>query len=245
MSLCDDVVVVAAAADVAGAEAAAAEGAAAALDVDAAAAEAEVADGPVAVAHTHPPTDSSPVVAAAAALQTQAQHPTPMAVAFAVDPDSAHHTRDTSRTAEAGRTDYAEVALGPVGASRMALAAHTAQAGVVGKVDEAAAIPSVHDTMRNSRKVLAARELGVVRSGVGSRLGKMWMGEGQGWRIVGAGARVQAVVVDLVGAVAGADPFADDAAGHSTHTGERYEEAVGAVGCTSPSYNRNAQVAVA
>lgn len=173
MSLCDDVV--AAAADVAGAEAAA-EHEAAALDV-VAAAETEVADE-VVVAHTHPPTDSFPAVAAAA-LQMQARYPTPMAVAFAVDPDSAQvepHTRDTSRTAaEAGRMDYAGAALGagPVGASRMALAAHTAQAGVVGTVVEAAAILSVLGTTRNSRKGLEARELGVVRSGVGSRLEKM------------------------------------------------------------------------
>lgn len=60
-----------------------------------------------------------------------------------------------------------------------------------------------------------------------------------------AGVRVQAVV-DLVGAVEGADPFADDVAGHSTHIGERHEEeAAGVVGCTSPSYNRNAPVVAA
>ena len=200
-------VVVVAAADVAGAGAAAVaaeDGAAAlgvALDVDAAVAEAEaeLADEPVAVvAHTHPPMDSFPAVAAEAARQTQAPCPTLVAVGFAVDPDSVQaepHTRDTSRTAEAGRTDYAGVAsgVGQVDALRRALAAHTAQAGVVGKVGEAVAILSVHGMMRNSRKGLAARELGVVRSGVGSRLGMMrmrllWEGEEQGWRIVGAGA---------------------------------------------------------
>ena len=200
-------VVVAAAADVAGAgaaAAAAADGAAAlgvALDVDAAVAEAEaeLADEPVAVvAHTHPPMDSFPAVAAEVVRQTQAPCPTLVAVGFAVDPDSVQaepHTRDTSRTAEAGRTDYAGVAsgVGQVDASRRALAAHTAQAGVVGKVGEAVAILSVHGTMRNSHKGLAERELGVVRSGVGSRLGMMrmrllWEGEEQGWRIVGAGA---------------------------------------------------------
>ena len=199
--------VVAAAADVAGAgaAAAAAEDAAAAeevaLDVDAAVAvaETELADEPVAVvAHTHPPMDSFPAVAVEAARQTQAPCPTLVAVGFAVDPDSVQaepHTRDTSRTAEAGRTDYAGVAsgVGQVDASRRALAAHTAQAGVVGKVGEAVAILSVHGMMRNSRKGLAARELGVVRLGVGSRLGMMrmrllWEGEEQGWRIVGAGA---------------------------------------------------------
>lgn len=192
-------VVVAAAADVAGAGAAAEDAAAVvrvALDVEAAAAE--LGDVAVVVAHTRPPMDSSPAVAAVAALQTQVSYPTLVAAGFAVDPDSVQaepHTRDTPRTAaEAGRTDYAGVASGEgqVDASRREQAVHTGQAGVVGKVDEAAAIPSVRGT--NSRKGLAARELGVVRSGVGSHLGMMWMGllwegEEQGWRIVGAGAR--------------------------------------------------------
>ena len=51
--------------------------------------------------------------------------------------------------------------------------------------------------------------------------------------------------MDLVGAEAGADSTADDAAGHSNHTGERHEEAVGVVGRTSPLRNHNAQVVVA
>lgn len=51
--------------------------------------------------------------------------------------------------------------------------------------------------------------------------------------------------MDLVGAEAEADSSADDAAGHSTHTGVRHEEAAGVVGCTSQLHNRNAQVAAA
>lgn len=71
--------------------------------------------------------------------------------------------------------------------------------------------------------------------------------EERGRRIVGAveGGRGWVVEVGLVGAVVGADSFADDAAGHSTHTEERHEEVVGVVERTSPSHNRNAQVAVA
>jgi len=177
MSLGDGVVVVAAAvAEVA--EAGAVEGVAAGLDVDAvAAAEAEAADEPVVdavVGHTDQPTDSSlAVVVAAAALQTQAPYSIHVVVvAFAESAQVEPHTRDTSGTAAAaGRTDYAEVALElalVVGASRMAQVAHTAQAGVADKVDEAAAIPSVRGTMKNSRKDLAA----VVRSRAESRL---WM----------------------------------------------------------------------
>lgn len=163
----DGAVVAVVAVDVAGAGAAVAADAAGLLDA-AAAAVAKVADEPAvvdAVVHTHQPMDSFPAaVGAAAALQTQAQYPTPVAaVASAVDRDldqAEPHTQDTSgKAAGAGRTDYAEVALvaEPVDASCMALVVHTAQAGVAGKVVEAAAIPSVRGTTRNNRKRRTAR----------------------------------------------------------------------------------------